>query len=137
KMSQAVNTLLTQAIKVTPPEARVAVSLRPTEGGVELKVADSGSDLPPEKAAKVFSDFHGIDTQAGPEFIGSGLRFTILQAIIEAHGGSVRLETGGGGGKAFVIDLPASAEATAGMPSLASLPVLAPPPPSPVKLKGL
>lgn len=127
KMSQAVNTLLTQAIKVTPAEGRVAVDLRRVPAGLEVSVGDSGMDLGPDKAARVFTDFHGIDTQAGPEFIGSGLRFTILQAIAEAHGGSVRLQTGTGAGKAFVLQLPLSAPGAAVQaPAPAPLPPLKP-----------
>jgi signal transduction histidine kinase len=135
KIGGVLRSLLSQAIKVTSRSEKIVLLLSERENSVELRVTDPGMSLPPDRAAKVFAQFHGVDSQAGPEFIGTGLRFPILRSVIEAHGGKIWIESQVGRGKTFVVALPKAhaAGAVAGPPAsmspapsmLASLPPMA------------
>jgi signal transduction histidine kinase len=106
KLGGVLRSLLSQAIKVTSRSEKIVLLLSERENSVELRVTDPGMSLPPDRAAKVFAQFHGVDSQAGPEFIGTGLRFPILRSVIEAHGGKIWIESQVGRGKTFVVALP-------------------------------
>lgn len=127
KMEAVLRSLLSQAIKVTSRNEKIGLLLSERESTVELRVTDPGMSLPPDRAAKVFVQFHGVDSQAGPEFIGTGLRFPILKSVVEAHGGKLWIESQVGRGKTFVLVLPKAgslappsggASAVGGPPSL-------------------
>ncbi len=106
RISAVLRALLSQAVKVTSRSEKITLLLSQRENSAELRISDPGMSLPPDRAAKVFAQFHGVDSQAGPEFIGTGLRFPIMRAVIEAHGGKIWIESQVGRGKTFVISLP-------------------------------
>jgi signal transduction histidine kinase len=106
KMGVVLRGLLSQAVKVSPRNEKIGILLTERESAVELRVTDSGMNLSPERAAKVFVQFHGVDSPAGPEFIGTGLRFTIFRSVVEAHGGTISIESQAGRGKTYVLSLP-------------------------------
>lgn len=138
KMGVVLRTLLSQAIKVTSRSEKIGLLLSERESTVELRVSDPGMSLPPDRAAKVFNQFHGVDSQSGPEFIGTGLRFPILKSVIEAHGGKIWIESQVGRGKTFVIAMPkAGAAAPAASEPGALAPVTAAAPPIMPKPLGL
>jgi len=106
KMGAVLRSLLSQAVKVTSRNEKIGLLLSERDSTIELRVTDPGMSLPPDRAAKVFVQFHGVDSQAGPEFIGTGLRFPILKSVVEAHGGKIWIESQVGRGKTFVLVLP-------------------------------
>jgi signal transduction histidine kinase len=130
KMEAVLRSLLSQAIKVTSRNEKIGLLLSERESTVELRVTDPGMSLPPDRAAKVFIQFHGVDSQAGPEFIGTGLRFPILKSVVEAHGGKLWIESQVGRGKTFVLVLPKAGAnpAQAGPSAPAGPPPMATPP---------
>ncbi|HXC63016.1 MAG TPA: HAMP domain-containing sensor histidine kinase, partial [bacterium] len=133
KMGAVLRSLLSQAIKVTSRNERIGLLLSERESTVELRVTDPGMSLPPDRASKVFNQFHGVDSQAGPEFIGTGLRFPILKSVVEAHGSKIWIESQVGRGKTLVVAMPkvgAAGEPPKAMPSLQA-PSLPPPPAAP------
>ncbi|HTA17057.1 MAG TPA: histidine kinase dimerization/phospho-acceptor domain-containing protein, partial [bacterium] len=69
KIGGVIRSLLSQAIKVTSRSEKIGLLLSERENSVELRVTDPGMSLPPDRAGKVFAQFHGVDSQAGPEFI--------------------------------------------------------------------
>jgi signal transduction histidine kinase len=93
--------------------AGVAVRLqaRPAPGAtaeVEIVVADDGAGVSEANAARIFTPFFTTARDAG----GSGLGLSIARALLEAHGGSIRLERTGRGAT-FVVRLPAAGEGRA------------------------
>lgn len=136
KIGAVLRSLLSQAIKVTSRNEKIGLLLSEREASVELRVTDPGMSLPPDRSSKVFTMFHGVDSQAGPEFIGTGLRFPILKSVIEAHGGKIWIESQVGRGKTFVVAMPKTGAAAAPVAPPASL---APPPApaAPSTLAGL
>jgi len=91
------------ALAGTSREQRwVHVSAAARRGGVEIRVADSGPGIPPAQLDRVFDPF--FTTKA----TGLGMGLAISRSIVEAHGGSIAVETAPGGGAAFTVFLPAA-----------------------------
>ena len=76
------------------------------DGYATLAVADDGPGLEPDVAAKVFEPFYRADESRARETGGAGLGLAIVAAIVEAHGGTVRLDTAPGAGATFTVTLP-------------------------------
>jgi signal transduction histidine kinase len=122
KITQVLTSLLTQAVKVTSRNEKISVLLTGREQGVEIRISDPGMSLSPERAKKVFDQFHGVDSQAGPEYIGTGLRFPIMKATLESIKCKISIESQVGRGKTFVVFVPKDiGDATAPLSSLASM----------------
>jgi two-component system OmpR family sensor kinase len=106
QLRQVVANLLDNALRHTPEEARVRVALRAGDGRAELAVADDGPGLAADVAARVFEPFYRADASRARETGGAGLGLAIVAAIVEAHGGGVRLDTAPGAGATFTVTLP-------------------------------
>ncbi|HXG39548.1 MAG TPA: sensor histidine kinase [Candidatus Limnocylindrales bacterium] len=72
----------------------VAVTVQAVEGGIRLRVADSGPGIPPEVAGRIFEE--GFSTKDGTGQAMRGLGLAIVQQIVRRRGGEVRVETDGG-----------------------------------------
>jgi two-component system OmpR family sensor kinase len=106
QLHQVVNNLLSNAVRHTPPAAQVRVSLATSDGHATLAVADDGPGLEPDVAAKVFEPFFRADKSRARETGGAGLGLAIVAAIVDAHRGTVRLDTDPGAGATFTVTLP-------------------------------
>jgi two-component system, OmpR family, sensor kinase len=97
---------LENAVKYSPPNTRIRVSLRRAEGAVQVKFEDEGIGISPEHLPNIFKRFYRA---AGPERVearSGGLGLAIAQAIANAHGGRIACETSVGRGSTFTITLP-------------------------------
>lgn len=95
--------LIENAVKYTPPGSCIMIDAGADEGSVWVSVSDNGPGLPEEEREKVFEKFYRIgSTPAG----GAGLGLSICRAIVEAHGGFIRVLGSGQGGARFVFTLP-------------------------------
>ncbi len=106
QLHQVVHNLLSNAVRHTPPEARIRVMLTASGGYATLAVADDGPGLEPDVAARVFEPFFRADRSRARETGGAGLGLAIVAAIVEAHRGTVRLDTAPGAGSTFTVRLP-------------------------------
>jgi signal transduction histidine kinase len=98
--------LLENAVRHTPPGTHVHASTALADGQAEIVVEDDGPGIPSELATRVFDRFV---RGAGDGGRGSGLGLSIVRAVAESHGGSVRLEApANGAGTRFVIKIPAA-----------------------------
>lgn len=108
RTGQVVTNYLTNALKYSPTERPVEVTLR-VEGAVaRLLVRDEGPGLPPDEHARIWERFHrveGINVQSGTG-IGLGLGLHISRVIVERQGGHVGLESAPGKGSTFWFTLP-------------------------------
>jgi signal transduction histidine kinase len=124
RVEQVLTNLLGNAIKFAPSGSGIEIAARPAQAGgralVEVSVSDAGPGVAPADRLRIFEPWvqAGESRKAG----GLGLGLAISRRIVEAHGGSIRVEDRPGGGARFVFSLPASegtAAASAGRASTA------------------
>jgi signal transduction histidine kinase len=107
RLEQALQNLVANAVRHTPDGGRVAVTASRVDGGVRLRVEDTGSGIPTEHLPLVFDRFYKIDQARPSGSAGSGLGLSIVKAIVQRHGGRVAASTAAGGGAQFDVVLPA------------------------------
>jgi two-component system OmpR family sensor kinase len=110
RLRQAVDNLLTNAVRHTPEGTAITVRVRPDEqpGRYALDVLDTGHGLSAAEAARVFERFYRADPSRARTTAqqGSGLGLAIVAAIAEAHGGSATVYSEPGRGACFTLSLP-------------------------------
>ncbi|GAA2823889.1 PAS domain S-box-containing protein [Leucobacter komagatae] len=106
RIGQALDNLISNAVKFTPPGGRVTVSGRLTDGSVVLSVSDTGIGIPAAEQADLFSRFFRASTATQNAIPGVGLGLNITQAIAVAHGGSISVSSVEGEGTTFELRLP-------------------------------
>jgi two-component system, sensor histidine kinase and response regulator len=108
QLGQVWANLISNAIKYTPDGGSVAVRLEEVDGWCVASVKDSGIGIEPELHDKIFEDFYRTPRAKEHERLGTGLGLTLAKRIIEAHGGSIELESRPGQGSRFTFRLPIS-----------------------------
>ena len=104
---QAILNVVSNAVKYTPQEGRVAISTYLTDGSVVVEVADTGVGIPPEELDRVFEKFYR-SSRAAQGASGTGLGLPLVKHIVETiHGGRVTVESEVGKGSVFRLYLPA------------------------------
>jgi signal transduction histidine kinase len=106
RLGQVVDNLLTNAVKFTPAGGRVDVRLFRAEGLVKLEVSDSGMGISNEDVEHLFERFFRTSDARVQAIQGTGLGLSIVAAIVEAHGGSIEVESELGVGTTFRVVLP-------------------------------
>lgn len=104
RIAQVIDNLLSNALKFTPEGGLVTVSVGLAGDRAILQVRDTGIGIAEDELARVFERFSPAKTT----FIesGSGLGLAISKAIVEAHEGSIAVETKEGTGTTFTVELP-------------------------------
>ncbi|WP_433894361.1 sensor histidine kinase [Streptomyces sp. CA-111067] len=105
-LRQVIGNLLSNVRVHTPPDARLVIEVGGDESAVRLRIADSGPGLDPKDAARAFDRFFRADPERAPDTGGAGLGMAIVQAVVQAHHGTVTLDTGPGQGLTVHITLP-------------------------------
>jgi two-component system, OmpR family, sensor kinase len=101
-LEQILDNLLDNAIEVTPHGKRIEVSVRPSEGWVEVHVVDEGPGMPDEDRRRAFDRFwRGASEGAS----GSGLGLAIVEQLVRGSGGRVELLESDSGGIDAVVKL--------------------------------
>jgi signal transduction histidine kinase len=107
RFGQVVNNLVDNALKYTPTGGRVALDVRRDAAAVVLTVSDTGPGIPPAERDAVFRRLYRRDASRSQRGLGLGL--SLVKAIVEAHGGSVRVDDAPGGGACFEVRIPVEA----------------------------
>jgi PAS domain S-box-containing protein len=108
RMRQAIWNLLSNAVKFTPEGGTVTLRLERGERQIRVQVIDTGIGISPDFLPHVFDRFRQADSSTTREHGGLGLGLAIVRSIVEAHGGTVLVISGGvGTGATFTIDVPA------------------------------
>ena len=108
RLQQVIWNLLSNAIKFTPAGGRIDVRLRQLDSHVQLTVTDNGRGIEPDFLPYVFDRFRQGDAGTTRQHGGLGLGLAIVRHLVELHGGTVSVESGGPGrGASFNIRLPA------------------------------
>jgi signal transduction histidine kinase len=93
RLRQLLLNLADNAVKYNQPQGRVTMSLRRIEGQAEFTIANTGAGIPPEILPRVFDRFFRGDPAHSPAVDGCGLGLSIVQWIVSAHKGSVKIES--------------------------------------------
>lgn len=107
RMRQVVDNLLVNAVNHTPETASVAVGVRLDGADAVITVSDDGPGIDPAVASRIFEPFYRSDPSRARATGGAGLGLAIVAAIVEAHGGQVRLLEGTTGAT-FEVRIPAA-----------------------------
>ena len=110
RIEQAVENLVGNALRHTPAGGTVTLSATQGDGVATLSVSDTGPGITPEHLPHVFERFYKVDTARAADSTGSGLGLSITKAIIERHGGTIRV-TSQPGNTTFTVVLPQAAPA--------------------------
>lgn len=107
RLQQIFANIISNALKFTPENGSVIVSVRQKEQQVEFSVTDSGVGIKPEFLPLVFDRFRQADASFSRKFGGLGLGLAIVKQLTELHAGSVSVSSEGEGkGSTFTIILP-------------------------------
>jgi heavy metal sensor kinase len=98
--------LVDNALMHTPAGGTVALGCGTHGGVIELWVRDSGRGIAPEHHTRIFDRFYRVEESRARQSGGAGLGLAMVKAIVEAHGGSVHLESGPGAGSTFLVRFP-------------------------------
>jgi heavy metal sensor kinase len=100
------NNLLENAVRHTPLTGRITLSAFVEKDGVVVRVRDTGEGILPQHLPHVCERFYRVDTARTRRQGGTGLGLAICQSIVEAHSGSLTIESRGGQGTTVTIRLP-------------------------------
>ena len=103
RIQQALSNVIGNAIKFTPPGGEVTVSLGQVGSDVAITVKDTGLGIPIEKRKTIFEKFSQLEDRGRS---GLGLGLYVSKMIMEAHGGSIRVDSKEGVGSTFTVKLP-------------------------------
>ena len=106
KLTQVLLNLLDNAVKYTEPGGSVDVSVSAAGGRAVIRVRDTGIGIPPEDRLRIFERFYRVDRARSRESGGTGLGLSIVKHIVEAHRGTVTVESRPGHGSTFMVSLP-------------------------------
>jgi signal transduction histidine kinase len=115
KLRQVISGLLSNAIKFTPDRGHVSVVIRngslvpgdtSSAAAVHLIVTDSGIGISRQLVPQIFEPFYQVDSSSTRAFGGSGVGLTLVKAYVEAHGGSIWVDSDPGVGSTFMAIFP-------------------------------
>ena len=105
--------LISNAIKYTPEGGKVWVHLEEEGGFVKATVSDTGIGIKKEDLSRIFDKFYRVKTVETRQIVGTGLGLSIVKSVVDAHLGSIFVESEEGGGTIFSVLLPKESSPTA------------------------
>lgn len=117
RFQEVLANLLDNALRHTAAGGQVTLSAAYKDGTAQLSVTDTGEGIAAEHLPRIFERFYRVDSGRSRPRGGSGIGLAITRALVEAHGGRIRVESSGpGAGSTFSITLPVK-PGSAGHPS--------------------
>jgi len=112
RLAQVLDNLLDNAIRYSPPDSTIAITLRDQGAFVQLDVKDAGHGIPPTELTRIFERFYRVDKARTREQGGTGLGLSIARQIMERLHGRIWAESDGRSGSTFSFTLPAATPET-------------------------
>jgi signal transduction histidine kinase len=106
RIAQVIGNLLENAIRHTPEHGTVSVAVGTTDSRVHVSIADTAPGIPGSELDRIFDRFHRRDPSRARATGGAGLGLTIAKQLVEAHGGSIAVNSTEGQGSTFTFELP-------------------------------
>ncbi|HJQ36665.1 MAG TPA: hybrid sensor histidine kinase/response regulator, partial [Thermoanaerobaculia bacterium] len=107
RIDQIINNVLTNAIKYTPEQGHVIVSLERDDCHAIVRVEDDGVGIAPERIGSIFELFAQAENAIGRSQGGMGIGLALVRTLVELHGGSIEAKSDGiGKGSSFTIRFP-------------------------------
>lgn len=106
RLRELVLNVVDNAVKYSPPGGTVQLSVTKTDGRAQIGVQDHGIGIAPDEQRVIFDRFHRTDEARAHAQQGTGLGLAICKRIIEAHHGTIDIESAIGQGSRFTISLP-------------------------------
>ena len=106
RLKQAVVALVDNALKYTPPEGSVSLSLAVNDAWAVIEVRDTGIGIAPSDQPHIFERFYRADLARSRDQDSSGLGLAIAQSIVQEHRGIITVESTPGEGSTFTLRLP-------------------------------
>ena len=91
-----------------PGLSKISITLEKEEDSFICKVEDDGQGIPEEDLPRVFERFYRVDKGRSRQRGGTGLGLSIVREVVEAHGGSIRVQSKQGAGSIFLVRLPSA-----------------------------
>jgi signal transduction histidine kinase len=107
-MSQAISNLVDNAIKYSRDVKQLSITTKTSGTDLSIEMADRGIGIPRAEQAKVFEKFYRVGNGLVHDVKGSGLGLSLVKHIIEAHNGTISVESDVDKGTRFTIRLPLS-----------------------------
>ncbi|MDQ7794816.1 MAG: ATP-binding protein [bacterium] len=105
RIEQVLRNLMDNALRHTPAGGRITLFLGTRGGMLEAGVRDTGSGVPAAERERIWDRFYKVDKARTRGEAGTGLGLAIVKRIVEAHGGTVAVESEQGAGSAFSFTL--------------------------------
>src|SRR5205823_12778799 len=116
RLEQVLTNILTNAVKYTPPGARIRVDLRADGADAVISVEDTGFGISPRLLPFIFDLYVQADRTLDRAQGGLGIGLTLVRRLVELHGGTiVAASAGEGHGSLFTVRLPQVAPGRAGI----------------------
>lgn len=109
-MEGILNNLISNAIKYTPDGGRVTISLDDDDSFVKVSVTDTGIGIKGEDIPRIFDKFYRVKSSDTRQIVGTGLGLSIVKSIVDAHMGTISVESTEGKGTTFSVLLPKAAD---------------------------
>jgi len=107
RLRELVSVLLDNAVKYADAGGRVEVALRKEHRKAIIEVSNNGPGIPRDALPHVFDRFYRVDEARSRESGGTGLGLAIARHIVDAHGGTINIESSAGAGTKVTVELPA------------------------------
>ncbi len=113
-LEQAMLNLIDNAVKYSHRNKSVRIGLWTQDDRIFFRVTDQGIGIPEAEQSRIFEKFYRAQAGNERDLGGAGLGLTVVQHIVEAHGGIIELESNVGGGSSFTFVLPKYRESAPG-----------------------
>ena len=106
RIGQVIDNLLSNAIKFSPPHTSVFINCVINNGNVDILIKDNGQGIPENEQDSLFGTFAKTSVRPTDGEKSTGLGLAIVKKIVEAHQGSIKVQSTMGEGSTFVVTLP-------------------------------
>ena len=106
RLEQVLTNLISNALRYTPPDGQIELSIATADGSVRLSVHDSGPGIPEQSLPYLFERFYRVDKSRARLEGGTGLGLAIARQLARLHGGDLTATNHASGGALFTLILP-------------------------------